>query len=177
MHGRRGQDAWDAIKWIPRFMIFTVCLVLVLYIFSVLISVQYDAPTLKATSFNAMVLFSDAFSPPNDPGTIALGRFSKESLLDLFVSESEEASYEEEVLVEEFIFAPVGIRVELSSIDGSFDTRELFYEQRTFEVLRGLYIDGRSTVSFVRSENLVRVIDESEPSVRMPGKLVIEVIV
>lgn len=160
-------------------MIFTLCLVLVLYIFSMLISVQYDAPTLKASSVNAMVLVSGVFSAQNDPGVVSLDRFSEESLSDLFVSEEAEASSPEEgdVLVEEFRFSPVAARFMLSSTDGSFEDKELFYEERTFQTLRRLYVEGRSSVVFERSENLVRVVDESDPLVRMPGKLVIEVIV
>ena len=161
-------------------MIFTLCLVLILYIFSMLISVQYDAPALKASSVNAMVLLSGVFSPHNDPGAVSLDRFSEDALSELFVGDETEDSSpaEGDVLVEEFTFSPVAIRFVLSSIDGSFDDREIFYEERSFQTLRQLYVEGRTSIAFTRSENFVRVVDESDPrAARMPGRLVVEVIV
>ena len=178
MRGKRGLDSWDAIKWIPRFLIFTLCLILIMYIFGMLISVEYDARAVKAESAAALLVFSDVFSHPDDPSAISLERFVASRLEGIYPPDDEVVDDDSETIVRELRFAPISARLELSSIEGAFETRELFYEEETFARLREFYVSReRSSVRFVRSENLVRVIDPEDVSRTHLGLLTIEVLV
>lgn len=177
MLGKKGLDSWQAIKWIPRFLLFTLCLILVMYIFAMLINVDYDARGVRAESAVALLVYSDAFSYGDDPSAIDIERFTESSLEAIFPPiESEEES--DDVIVRVLRFAPVSARLELTSIDGMFESREVYFEQETFERLRELYLGrDRSAIRFVRSENLVRVINASDPSWTHLGRLTVEVLV
>ena len=180
MHGRRGVDSWESVKWLPRFLVFAMSLVLILYIFAVAISVDYDPVGLKADTTIAQFLYSDVFTSPHDRSAIALERFTDSSIEQAYPSmDSEEADPDSDrPIIDVLVFAPISARFVLTSLDGSFDTREVYYERDTFMRLRELYIGReRSSIAFARAHNIVRVINESEPERIMPARLTIEVIV
>jgi hypothetical protein len=177
--GNRGVDSWQAIKWIPRFILFAVCIVLILYIFSALLSLDYDADSLRARSFANMIILSDVFASEDQPGVIMLDRFGDGTLESLFLAYSTETSADvgDEPLVEELVFAPAAARLRLVGFDDSFEEREAFYEKETFETLRELYVGGGESVRYQRSVHFVRVVDPEDAFVVIPARLEIEVVV
>lgn len=185
MLGDRGVgSAWEAVKWIPRFLLLTLCLIIVIYIFSVLISVDYDARSLHAESSLALFAFTDAFSHPDDPSAISYEKFSEATLTDIYPLMEQPDPDDEEVLVRELRFAPVSARLTLTSMDELLEESEipfekitLSYEEESFDALRELYIDReRSAIRYARSENVVRVVlDDSARTVL--GRLTIEVLI
>ena len=143
-----------------------------------LIDVDYDARAVRAETGAALFVFSDAFSHPADPSALSIERFAAASLYELYPPVDREEESEDDVLVRELRFSPLSARLELSSIEGTFQTLEVFYEKDTFEQLREFYVSReRSNVRFVRSENIVRVINDSDPSRTHLGLLTVEVIV
>lgn len=179
MHDNRGVGlAFQALKWVPRFLLLTLCLIVIIYIFSVLISVEYDARGIRAESALALFVFSDVFSHAADPSAISLERFASSSFEQHYPLIEVDHVEDSEVVVRELRFAPMSARITLSSMDGSFDERVIFYEQDTFESLQELYIGrDRSRVRYARSENIVRVITDSEPVRTVLGRMTVEVFV
>lgn len=176
MLGNRGSDAWEAIKWIPRFILIALCLVLIVYIFSVFINVDYDAQAVRADHAVATILFSDAFSHSEDPDAIDLSQFTGEAIAEIYpLIEREE---QEDVLVEVLEFAPISARLTLSSLGEPFETTVVYYEQDTYETLEEFYLEGaRSSIRYARSENLVRVYPEPDSAEPTLARLTIEVLI
>lgn len=175
MRARRGVDSWDAIKWIPRILLFAISLVLILYIFATIITVTYDPNTLMAESFATEIASSQAFENPAYPNRISLEDFTNDSLNTTFKWKSPAQSSN---LVTTLVFAPVSARVTLSSLDGSFGQKAVYFQRGTFDALNQLYIQSaHSSVVLAKDTEIVRVIDEKDPDVTMPGLLTIEVLV
>lgn len=176
LRGKRGSDAWEAIKWLPRFLLMTLCLILIVYIFSVMITVDYDPQGLRVDSALALLAHTDVFSHEHDSRAIALERFtaaSIESAIPPLVTEEDSG---DDTIVEVLVFPRLAARLTLSSIDGGFEDVEVYYEEESFEQLSQLYVSGaRSSIRFGRSENLVRVLDEHGRP--LLGQLSIEVVV